>query len=51
MHLFRLIALHKEPEKMHELMAATLEKAIEEIRRIKENALNKKDTTRPRWPM
>ena len=32
-------------------MAATLEKAIEEIRRIKENALNKKDTMRPRWPM
>jgi xylulose-5-phosphate/fructose-6-phosphate phosphoketolase len=27
-----------EPEKMHELMATTLEKAIEEIRRIKENA-------------
>jgi xylulose-5-phosphate/fructose-6-phosphate phosphoketolase len=40
-----------EPEKMHELMAATLEKAIEEIRRIKENARNKNDTMRPRWPM
>ena len=40
-----------EPEKMHELMAATLEKAIEEIRRIQENARNKNDTMRPRWPM
>ena len=40
-----------EPEKMHELMATTLEKAIEEIRRIKENARNKNDTMRPRWPM
>jgi xylulose-5-phosphate/fructose-6-phosphate phosphoketolase len=40
-----------EPEKMHELMAATLEKAIEEIRRIQEKARNKNDTMRPRWPM
>ncbi len=40
-----------EPEKMHELMAATMEKAIEDIRRIQTNARGKKDTTRPRWPM
>jgi xylulose-5-phosphate/fructose-6-phosphate phosphoketolase len=40
-----------EPEKMHELMATVLEKAIEDIRRIQSNARNKKDTTRPRWPM
>ncbi|MGA2222707.1 MAG: phosphoketolase family protein [Verrucomicrobiia bacterium] len=40
-----------EPEKMHELMAATLETAIEDIRRIQKNARNKNDTTRPRWPM
>ena len=40
-----------EPERMHELMATTLEKAIEEIRRIQENARNKNDTMRPRWPM
>jgi xylulose-5-phosphate/fructose-6-phosphate phosphoketolase len=40
-----------DPEEMHELMATTLEKAVEEIRRIKENALSKKDTMRPRWPM
>ena len=40
-----------DPETMHELMAATMEKAIEEIRRIQTNARDKKDTTRPRWPM
>jgi xylulose-5-phosphate/fructose-6-phosphate phosphoketolase len=40
-----------EPEKMHELMATVLEKAIEDIRRIQTNARNKNDTTRPRWPM
>ncbi len=40
-----------EPDKMHELMAAALEQAIEDIRRIQEDARNKKDTTRPRWPM
>ena len=40
-----------EPEKMHELMAATLEKAIEDIQHIQSNARNKNDTTRPRWPM
>jgi len=40
-----------EPEKMHQLMAAALEKAIEEIRKIQSNARNKNDNTRPRWPM
>ena len=40
-----------EPEKMHQLMAATLDKAIEDIRQIQKNARNKNDTTRPRWPM
>src|ERR1035438_497277 len=40
-----------EPEKMHQLMASTLEKAIESIREIQKNARNKNDTTRPRWPM
>jgi len=40
-----------EPQKMHELMAATLETAIEDIRRIQKNARSKNDTTRPRWPM
>ena len=40
-----------EPKKMHELMAATLDKAIEDIREIQKNARNKNDTTRARWPM
>ena len=40
-----------EPEEMHQLMAATLDKAIEDIRQIQSNARNKNDTTRPRWPM
>ena len=41
----------EEPEKMHQLMAAILEKAIEDIQQIQSNARNKNDTTRPRWPM
>ena len=40
-----------EPEKMHQLMAATLEKAIGDIRQIQSNARDKNDTTRPLWPM
>jgi xylulose-5-phosphate/fructose-6-phosphate phosphoketolase len=40
-----------DPEKMHELMAATMEKAIEDIRRIQSNARDNHDNTRPRWPM
>ena len=40
-----------EPEKMHQLMASTLEKAIESIRQIQINARDKSDATRPRWPM
>ena len=40
-----------EPDKMHELMAATMEKSIDEIRQIQKNARDKKDTTRPCWPM
>ncbi|MGB6063447.1 MAG: phosphoketolase family protein [Desulfomonilaceae bacterium] len=41
----------EEPEKMHQLMATILEKAVEGIRQIQSNARNKNDTTRPRWPM
>ena len=41
----------EEPEKMHQLMATILEKAIEDIQQIQSNARNKNDTTRPRWPM
>ena len=40
-----------EPEKMHQLMAATLEKVITNIRQIQSNARDKNTTTRPRWPM
>jgi xylulose-5-phosphate/fructose-6-phosphate phosphoketolase len=40
-----------EPEKMHQLMAGTLEDVIERIRQIQSNARKKNDTMRPRWPM
>ena len=40
-----------EPEEMHQLMASTLEKAIEDIRQIQSKARNQNDTTRRRWPM
>jgi xylulose-5-phosphate/fructose-6-phosphate phosphoketolase len=40
-----------EPEAMHQLMASTMEKAIESILQIQSNARGKNDLTRPRWPM
>ena len=40
-----------DPEKMHQLMAETLDKAIEDILQIQGNARSKNDTTRRRWPM
>jgi xylulose-5-phosphate/fructose-6-phosphate phosphoketolase len=40
-----------DPDKMHELMATALELAIGDIHEIQANAREKKDTTRPRWPM
>ena len=40
-----------EPEKMHQQMAATLDWAIREIKRIQHPARTTGDTTRPRWPM
>jgi len=40
-----------DPEKMHQLMAAAMEKAVEDIRHIQSNARSKNDTTRRRWPM
>jgi xylulose-5-phosphate/fructose-6-phosphate phosphoketolase len=40
-----------EPEKMHHIMAGVLDEVIESIRQIQNNARNKNDTTRPRWPM
>jgi xylulose-5-phosphate/fructose-6-phosphate phosphoketolase len=39
-----------EPERMHELMAATVDSVIEEIRHIKARA-GKNDPRRPSWPM
>ena len=40
-----------EPEKMHQQIAATLDWAIREIKRIQQHARTTGDTTRPRWPM
>jgi xylulose-5-phosphate/fructose-6-phosphate phosphoketolase len=40
-----------EPEKMHQLMAATLDSVIGEIRRIQTEARQHGFTQRPRWPM
>ena len=40
-----------EPEKMHELMAATLDKVIDEIHRIQADARKNGVEARPRWPM
>ncbi|HEY7534028.1 MAG TPA: phosphoketolase family protein [Nitrospiraceae bacterium] len=39
-----------EPEKMHQLMAATLENVLAEIQRVRSEA-KKNGVTRPRWPM
>ncbi len=40
-----------EPEKMHQLMAATLEKALDDIRQIQQQARTSGNAERPRWPM
>ncbi len=40
-----------DPERMHRLMAETLETVIEEIGEIQRNAREHDDPTRPRWPM
>ncbi len=40
-----------EPEEMHQLMADTLDKVIENIKKIQNNARNKNEADRPRWPM
>ncbi len=40
-----------DPAQMHQLMAATLDRAVEDIRRIQDHARNNNDPTRPRWPM
>ena len=40
-----------DPAQMHQKMAATLDWAIREIKRIQDHARTSGDTTRPRWPM
>ncbi len=40
-----------KPDKMHELIATALDKAIEDISQIQKNARDKNDAVRPRWPM
>jgi xylulose-5-phosphate/fructose-6-phosphate phosphoketolase len=40
-----------DPETMHQLMAATLDRVIAEIRRIQSDARTGGVTTRPRWPL
>jgi len=40
-----------DPEKMHELMASTLDKVIEDIGAIQRDARHTNDTARPNWPM
>ncbi|HWE03670.1 MAG TPA: phosphoketolase family protein [Tepidisphaeraceae bacterium] len=40
-----------DPAPMHQAMAATLDRAVEQIRQIQKNAREHGDTTRPRWPM
>lgn len=40
-----------DPMEMHQLMAAKLDDIVDEIKRIKHDAVKYDDTTRPRWPM
>ena len=40
-----------DPLQMHQLMAAKLEQAVAEIKRIQGNARTNNNVTRPRWPM
>jgi len=40
-----------DPANMHQLMAATLDSAIDEIHRIQHDARERRTTGRPRWPV
>jgi xylulose-5-phosphate/fructose-6-phosphate phosphoketolase len=40
-----------DPAQMHQLMAATLDRAMAEIESIQKTARSRKSTQRPRWPM
>jgi len=46
-----LVVSGDDPATMHQLMAATLDTAVEHIHRIQDRARRTGDTTRPRWPM
>jgi xylulose-5-phosphate/fructose-6-phosphate phosphoketolase len=56
-HLFRgyghepIFVEGDEPAKMHQLMAAALDRCIDEIQRIQANARQNGPNERPRWPM
>jgi xylulose-5-phosphate/fructose-6-phosphate phosphoketolase len=41
----------REPERMHQLMAATLDRVVAEIRRVQSDARDRGVINRPRWPM
>src|SRR5580765_3825069 len=41
----------RDPKKMHQLMAAAMDRAISEIRRVQNTARNNGTSKRPRWPM
>src|SRR5580698_9042542 len=40
-----------DPDTMHQLMAAVLDTATEDIRQIQANARKNQDNSRPRWPL
>ena len=40
-----------DPETLHQLMAQTVEDAVNEIQAIQQHARNTGDVTRPRWPL
>ncbi|MCC7334193.1 MAG: phosphoketolase family protein [Pirellulaceae bacterium] len=40
-----------DPERMHQQMAATMDRVTDEIRRIQNHARQNNDPSRPRWPM
>ena len=40
-----------DPHIMHKLMAATLDRVITDIKKIKKQALEDEEMTRPKWPM
>jgi xylulose-5-phosphate/fructose-6-phosphate phosphoketolase len=40
-----------DPSTMHQLMAAAVDQAVEQIKQIQKTARTKDDNSRPRWPM